>query len=210
LAQNEDILVRKEGALQYLWDQILYIRKSGRPPLEDALTQCGIHDHQPSGIKPRMEDLLKVLLPTFIRHELGEIKSTALDRDLWREIVGTYPGTAIELFARTLKDLLADTHTLGPLAHIIDQRRRAPLAFYIAFQEEFSSRVFPDLKLAYGRFKNSGDWAEMEDCLKQGRESLGDMAGRLTELFTGGVDQADPAVTRQAIQQELVDPLLSN
>ncbi|MBW1802332.1 MAG: hypothetical protein JRJ85_16580 [Deltaproteobacteria bacterium] len=54
----------------------------------------------------------------FIPYELDELKETAFDRETWRDIIANYPHTPIELLARTVKDLLADTNEHGVLQYI--------------------------------------------------------------------------------------------
>ncbi|MBW2517817.1 MAG: hypothetical protein JRE88_13620, partial [Deltaproteobacteria bacterium] len=42
LTQDRQILLRTDSARMYLWDQMVYIKKSGRPALRYALEHCGL------------------------------------------------------------------------------------------------------------------------------------------------------------------------
>ena len=47
LSQDQSILLRTDSARLYLWDQMAYIKKSGRPALQFALEHCGLKKHHP-------------------------------------------------------------------------------------------------------------------------------------------------------------------
>ena len=70
---------------------------------------------------------------TYIYHEVGEMRDTVFSGDLWREVIAEFPRTPVELLARSVKDLLADTNEYGTLNHIIRERKPAALGFYVAF-----------------------------------------------------------------------------
>ena len=92
---------------------------------------------------------------TYIYHELGELQDTNFDRDIWREIVATFPHTPIELLARTIKDFLADTNEYGTLRFIIRERKISSLAFYVAFHDGLIKELFPEIIEAFQEFTHN-------------------------------------------------------
>ncbi|MGB5984836.1 MAG: Sfum_1244 family protein [Desulfobacterales bacterium] len=208
LTQGDTILVRQEAALQYLWDQLFFVPKSGRQPLAAALAGRGLSLDRPEEIQRQLPRLLRIQLPTLIRHELGEVRDGTLDRGTWRKIVSAFPHTPVELFARRLKDLLADTHPQGPLPSIIRQRRRAALSFYVAFLDSFAARIFPGLVPAYQRFQSDSQWPALETCLAEGRGRFKQLADRLQTLFRESEAGKRLDQTQGVIMQEIINPLI--
>ena len=73
-------------------------------------------------------------------------------------MLADYPHTAVELFVRTLKDLLADTHPKGTLAHLIAHRDNAGLGLYMAFGNGITRMLTKGLICAFDAFTTDGDW----------------------------------------------------
>jgi len=119
LTQDGTVVLRMEAAKLYLWDQIIYIKKSGRPALNIALAAAGISSSNPQIIKQHFNEIFNIFKNTYIHHELGEIKEQNFDRTVWRDLVAQFAHTPVELLARAVKDLLADTHEVGALTRMV-------------------------------------------------------------------------------------------
>ena len=207
LSQDGRVLLRKEAARLYLWDWMLYVKKSGRRVLESALNACGIFDLRPIKLRDHLEDILKIHQETFIYHELGEIHDRVFDRTLWRKLVAAFPGTAVELLARSVKDLLADTSPQGPLAHMIAEKNNASAGLYAAFHEGLSLEIFPEVRTAYDAFSASGDWAHIAAAVSAGRSRACAYAAEIIAIFQEGIRKNDLQWAAETIENRLVEPL---
>ncbi|MFH1985480.1 MAG: Sfum_1244 family protein [Pseudomonadota bacterium] len=205
--QDGAVVFRREAARLYLWDQILYIKPSGRPALDVALRRFGLRPGPVAAVTPHLDALMDHLEDLYIYHECGEKLDTVFDDDLWREIIAAFPHSAVELFARTVKDLLADTHPRGPLRRVIENRDAVALGCYVAFFDGLGRALFPELRAAFSMMVGTGGWAHLDDAVDAGRAAAARAARRMSALYLEGKARGDLAWAAARIQEELVCPL---
>jgi hypothetical protein len=208
LTQDDAVVLRIEAAKLYLWDQIIYLKKSGRPALNMALTAAGISSSNPQTIKQHFDEIFNIFKDTYIHHELGEIKERNFDRAVWRGLVSQFAHTPVELLARAVKDLLADTHEIGALTHIIRNRDMAALGFYAAFFDGLGKEIFPQLRDAFNKFSKDLDWSIMEQVLAEGRKRARKLAHDMTAIYLAGKSKEDFRWIAKEIDQAILAPIL--
>jgi len=210
MRQGDQIFARRSCMLFFVWDQILEARPSAREALEFALARYGAGLDEIRRDAARREDLLERIagreLGIWVHHEIGEVLETGFDGELWQEIVSAYANSPVEIFARVLKDVLADTHPEGLLGHIVQNRIESSLGFYIAFQRAISRAVFPEIREAFFRFRQTGDWGPIEEARESGRRNMyrhaADLARLHREAGSSGTDRV-----RVRIITEILEPL---
>jgi hypothetical protein len=201
LSQGETVVLRRESARGFLWDQITYMAPSGQRALAAALEACGIRDRRPSELRQQWDGILEVQEMIHLRHELGEIKGCDFRRELWQEIIAAFPLTRTELLARHVKDLLADTHPIGPLELICQTRSAAGLALYCALTDGLTRRLFAELMPASEAFWLCGDWSGVERAVAAGRAAAQRYAGMILSAYGeakagGGRSQVEAEIER--------------
>jgi len=209
LTQDSTILIRQHIAEVYLWDQMVYINKSGRSALEYALSQMGLGAQDRADWKSNLTELTREVMGIYLHHEMGELASDNLDRELWQEMIGAYPRSSIELFARAIKDILADTGSQGALHYILSERRPASLGFYVAFMEGMHKSLFPEIADAFTDFVKHEDWNLIERAINTGFEKARGLADRMMALFQQGKQMRDLKWAEEALVDQLVKPLTS-
>jgi hypothetical protein len=208
LSQNNGILLRREAARLFLWDKLFYLKKSGRRAVQFALSHCGIHECEPATLRQHLNAILQVQQDTYIFHEIGEMRETVFDRSLWREIIGTFPHTPVELLARAVKDLLADTNEFGSLRRIIRERQAAALGFYVAFFDGLPKELFPEITASFGEFMRTGDWQLVERAVAAGYQTAKHHAEAILDIFRAGKIKADDAWIETEIGSRLLKKLI--
>jgi hypothetical protein len=203
LLQDQSILLRRESGTFFLWDQIFYIKKSGRPALNFALEACGVKDPDPKKLRRKLAALYDVQRDTFIYHEIGEIRDTVFDVDIWRQVISEFPHTPVEILARSIKDLLADTNTHGTLQHIIKKRSPAMLGFYVAFLDGLLKELFPEIRPAFQDFAQSGNWQIIENAVSSGFNTAEHYAREIVRIFLAGKKSSDMQGARLEIENRL-------
>lgn len=210
MRQGKQIVARREPMLFFLWDQILEMRPSAKAALSYALRQYGLDvesmRRSPCKFGPSLKPVAENELDAWIHHEVGEAHEGVFTGHRWHEIVGAYANSPVEVFTRVIKDLLADTNDSGLLAHIVRNRLKSSIAFYVSFLRPFTRAVFPEISLAFRRFTTSGDWGEIERAKELGHSWAESRAVALLELHEAGmrhgVDWA-----RARIISDLIEPL---
>ena len=210
MRQGDQIFARRSCMLFFLWDHILEARPSAREATDFALARYGVDldevRRNPAHFGDLLERIAERELETWVYHEIGEVLETGFDSGHWQELVSTYANTPVEIFARVLKDVLADTHSEGLLGHIVRNRVESSLGFYVAFQRAISRAVFPEIRDAFFQFRQTGDWNLIEAARESGRMNMYRHAAALTRLHreaqASGTDRA-----RVRIISEILKPL---
>jgi hypothetical protein len=204
LSQDDGIILRREAAQLFLWDKIFYIKKSGRPALRFALFHCGMENPANAELQRNLDRILDVQSRTYLYHEIGEREDTVFDRDKWREIVAAYPHTPVELAARAVKDLLADTGEKGPLQYIVDRRDAAALGLFVAFFDGLGKEFFPELFVAFQLFTGSGDWQLIAEAAAAGNRTARQNAETILTVYREGQRQQGPQWAAKEIERRLL------
>jgi hypothetical protein len=130
MAQDGVVFIRKESLRFFLWDQIQELRSSCRSSFRHALRMYDLlQDEQldQQKFKNSLDNIVDAEMDLFIYHEVGEALQTTLDSSTLQTIVSQFPGSLYELVCRSIKDILADTHPEGLLAHLIREQRETSL-----------------------------------------------------------------------------------
>ena len=209
LVQDQAILLRRESGTFYLWDQIFYIKKSGRPALNFALDACGITDPDPKMLQRNLAAIYNVQKETYIFHEIGEIRDTVFDADIWRQVINEFPHTPVELLTRAIKDLLADTNAYGTLQHIIKKRSAAMLGFYVAFLDGLVKALFPEMRAAFSDYAKTSNWQVIEKAVSSGFHTAEYYAQEITRIYLAGKQANDMQRAQVEIENRLLEKVNS-
>ncbi len=204
MSQNDSVFLRQEAANLFLWDQIFYVKKSGRPALDFALEHLGITEKEPTALRQHLPEIFSAVKDIYIYHELGEIQDKTFDRERWREMVAAFPFSPVEFIARALKDLLADTSEYGTLHHIIQERQTAGLAFYVAFIDGLAKEFFPQIGLAFQEFARSDDWHLIEQAVADGYQTAKNHTILILDIYREGVKKNNLKWAETEIQKQIL------
>ncbi|MEN8142774.1 MAG: hypothetical protein ABFQ82_04155, partial [Thermodesulfobacteriota bacterium] len=156
--------------------------------------------------RDRLDEIVDNEIPIFIHHEIGELREESLDSGTLKKLVATYPGSAIELTARALKDILADTHQDGMLSFIINERRAASLGFYLGFLDGMRKVLFPEIIESFKNFPENKDWSLIEDARSACRVKNLSRAAFLQEAVQS-LEWEDIQTVKCRLEQKLLSPL---
>ncbi len=203
-SQDDQVVLRAEAAGMYLWDQMAYISNAGRPALSFALAACcNLPDTDLKGVRKHLKMISTVLQSMYVRHELGELNDQVFDRQTWRQMLADFPHTAVELLARTLKDLLADTDSDGTLHYLVARRAKAGIGFYAAFSGGLVPLLFGDLKTGFDRFMLRQDWHDLEETVFAVRRQVVDYSQEIIAIYNEGCRAQDLPGAQKAIEETL-------
>ena len=202
-SQDNQVVVRQEAARMYLWDQLLYISRSGRPALDFTLQKENIEERRVEALQAFLPRLAEIYIQLLIHHEIGELEEDIFPGDLWRQILAAHPHSAIEYLARTLKDMLADTGPQGLLNHLIAEKDERGLGLCLAFRQGLAAALFPELQTAFQRFCADSNWDHISRARDQGFETARAYALRVCDLFREGRDNQTPEKAAEAILETM-------
>jgi hypothetical protein len=186
MLQDGTIYIRKEPLRFFFWDQIQEINPSCRIAMQQALTCYGLTSQGCSLDRAKLIDIFDTIveqeMDIFVYHEIGESQENQLDSEMLKKIVGAFPATPLELLARALKDILADTHANGLLSHIITREKKSSLGFYISFLDGMRKLLCPEINEAGKRFWENGNWSLVERSRLECRKKNESIAAKLRDL----------------------------
>ncbi len=166
LLQDGIIYIRKEPLRFFFWDQIQEINPSSKVAMQHALACYGLSKDGCSLDREKLIDIFDSIvdqeLEIFIYHEVGESQESPLGSDVLKKIISAFPASALELVARAVKDILADTHPEGLLGHILAREKKSSLNFYVSFLDGMRKLLCPEINEASKQFWENGDWALIE------------------------------------------------
>jgi hypothetical protein len=207
LSQENHVVIRKEAAALFLWNQIFFTRKSAKEPLAFALKIHGLKEEDHERLKRDFHRIAAEELEAYLHHELGEIRESAFDRHVWRDLVATFPHTPIELLARAAKDLLADTNECGTLNYIAREKKEASLAFHVAFLDGVRKELFPEIIAAFKDFVESRDWRPVRDAIAAGYQRGKSVAREMISIYWEGTQKNDTGWVEKQMWKQLLLPL---
>jgi len=211
MLQEGVIYIRKEPMRFFFWDQIQEINGASRIAIQQALAGYGlikdgsILDRQK--LLETFDHIVEEELEIFIYHEVGESQENLLDSNVLKRIIGAYPASALELLARAVKDILADTHPKGLLSHIVAREKKSSLGFYIAFLDGMRKLLCPELNEAGKRFWESGDWSMLRNARQECRDKNEAIASRLQDLCRGLDNGESPDELGDWAEKNILGPL---
>ncbi len=207
VTREDTVILRRDTARRFLWDHIFYAGQGGGASLRYALAQYGLDAGRLDEVAARLDEIVGCELEVMLRHELGEARDGTFERETWQGVIAAFPHTPVELLARAVKDLLADTNEAGTLRYIIDQRLRASLGFYAAFLDGLRKALFPEMARAFSRFQDQDSWEAVEEARLAVRDRAARHAAVITEAFDRRVEGRPLSEVEAEIEQRLLAPM---
>jgi hypothetical protein len=150
--------------------------------LDDAFAQYGFPYQQivDSTFEERLRSMALRYSELILCHEHAEAREQVLD---WQDILQTAGDRKAEHYVRAIQDLVADTSVLGPYNRMIETRDRGALSLHVALAEGFQKVLFPEMRVAYARFLQNGEWELIEAARIAGRERFLRRRARIIDIF---------------------------
>jgi hypothetical protein len=201
LCQGTLIYARRQALAFYLWDRLSDPTQQGNAYLQLALKAYGLplKDllRDPEAYQEQFNAFLAGELEAVIRHEMGEALEPSL-KGAFPAVLQRFPQTRVELWVRTLKDVLADVNDWGRLAYLIGEQCLPSLAVMLAWRPGLYPLLLPELEPAFQDLLATDDWGGMEMARRQALGRLRETAVGLNALLT-----APEAVSTFWLQEEI-------
>lgn len=201
MLQDKAIFARRDVLVLLLWEKFEELGAKKTPTLLAAA--FGAYGIGAESEGPEMEGLLESAaqseLRTYIHHELGEA-SESKKNPLWDEMLSCIVRSRASVFARAVKDTLADASERGMLKHVIEERKAGSLAFYAASLSGYRKLLAPEMAEACRKFLETGDWRLIESARFELYEKTSRIADFLMEIY--GEDK-NPEALAEGIQRQI-------
>lgn len=203
MLQGRKILARRQPLGYFLWEKLFEAKATpAKSLLRSAFEDYGYDfSARPENQRGVMETVIREELDTYLHHEIGEALDEVFPEKEWKKLVTRFPRSKIELLARGIKDLLADTGEKGMLSYIISRRKLGSLGFYASLLHGFRKLLLPDMAQVYRGVKGEMDWGIAEEARREAYEKARTHAATLLEIYAGKKDL-------QGVEDEITRRLL--
>ena len=200
MVQEKQVIVRTEPLRYFLYDHIQELRTSCRSSFRfflnsHGLLVDGVLDQQ--RLKEKIDEIAVTERDLFIYHEIGELLEDSLRSETLGQMIGRFPGSVIEFVSRAVRDVLADTHPRGVLAHLVRERKGSTLGLFVTFVDGLRQELFPELGPAWKGFLENKSWAGLEQARISCRKRTKRLAAKIEEIAENSVGQTDKAVQKK-------------
>jgi hypothetical protein len=184
--QDRTIIVRADTIRLLLWQRFDEMKcNKSKEALLYAFSNYGIYQEEtPSeAIDERIRGIARSEAETYVYHEVGEAVEGEKIGKTWKLLLHELSDGRAGIFARGLKDILADTSEKGMLKYIIGQEKKGSMGFYLVFLGGMRKIIFPEIISAFKAFSRTGDWSIIDQAREAGYSRAGKYTNRLLELF---------------------------
>ena len=206
MLQGNTIFARRDALTTILWDKFEEIRlKKYKGALAYAFSQYDIlpGDDVNESLYTRIAKIAEKETGTYIRHEIGEAYEGACLGEPWREMLSGPITMRVELFVRSIKDVLSDTSEKGMLKYIIEQGRKGSLGFYLASMGGFRTMIFPEIQELFPDFVEREDWRAVEKARETGYRKARDLASAVLDIFLNRGEMAAAVIEQEFLEKML-------
>ncbi len=198
------IILRLSPLRFLLWGKIQEIEHLEREATKAALTYYGWKQDQPP--EGQLERLVRAEIEAVLFHEIGEGRDRTLPFKFWTGLLRLFPHSRLEIYLRSLKDLLGDTHPAGPLRHIVQDRKAGSWAFYVSNLKGMARLIVPEMIEAFYSFQKDPNWGRIEETRRKTRRRLVAQGNRIRAL-AADLLPGHPENFQQAFEEEFMKPL---
>ena len=209
MLQGNTIFARREALATILWEKHEEIRhKKYRGALVYAFSQYGIDPQAETNesLYSRIVQIAEEEIGAYVRHEIGEAHEGARLGGEWKEMLSGPLTRRVELFVRSIKDVLSDMSDRGMVKYIIDQERKGSLGFYLSSTGGFRSMICPEIQTLFSDFSEKEDWQLVEKARRKGYEKAGGLASSVLDMHRMLGDGAGEVVEKDLLDKMLQRP----
>ena len=206
MLQGNTIIARVDLTLLLLWGRFVELGyKKTNCNLAYAFSKYGVTCKEVPSEETIMKfsDIAYSEAETYVYHEIGEAYEGRRLGDDWKTFLTCLQRSKAEIFARSVKDVLADTSGNGMLNYIIENRKEGSLGFYNVFLSGFRKIIFPEMPEAFRIFVETGDWKHIEEARKAGYRKSGEYAEQLLSVYQNS--KAQPELISKQIEEEIMN-----
>jgi hypothetical protein len=182
MLQDTSILLRLEPLSMLLMSRFSSFNPRKATALDDAFTQYGFYYQQimDSTFDERLKNMALRYSEVILYHERAEAREQVPE---WKDLLRTAGDRKAEHYVRAIQDLIADTSDHGPYQRMIETSDRGALSLHLALTEGFQKALFPEMKAAYVRFLQNGDWELIKAARIAGRKRFLLQRSKIIDIF---------------------------
>ncbi len=183
------VYVRLESLQRLLWERAeAWERKRADGALASALNAHGFADDPDAALR----SMAAAEVETLILHELGEHRAGRMLGPDWEQMLEGFRRRRAELFARAVRDHLADCTTTLPT--LVDRDAESSLHFWFSGFDGVRRELFPRLAAAYEAWRGGDGGRALRGAINAGADHWAAVCAQILALHRSHGAGAEAAV----------------
>ena len=154
---GNNIFIRKESIRRMLWEKL---QEWQWHKIENAMSRAFSFYDFKGDLAKALDRMTEVELTSIILHEQGEIQTTKILGEDWKDLLMSISSSRLELMLRGIKDYYADSVSTIPV--LLQEEKFASIHFYAANLSAMRKELCPSFLLAYQQWCDTGKINELE------------------------------------------------
>jgi hypothetical protein len=194
------IVLRRESLARWCWEkyEAFTLRPTTGTPFHAVVQAYGL-DRDFAAALPRCVD---EQAETMVLHELGEHRAGRWLGPAWGDMRLALPTRRADLYARAVRDLLADL--AGTLPALLEQGTAASIHFWFASFDGVRELLFPSLRGAYRGWVGGDGGLALRQACAQGHAHFARLAQDVLSMHAQGGEQAGAAIEHRLTSSDAV------
>jgi hypothetical protein len=201
-AEAGAVVLRRESLARWCWEKFeaFTLRRTAGSALHAMVDAYRFDD----GFEAALPRWLEEQSETMLLHEIGEHRAGRSLGPAWTAMRQALPTRRGELYARAVRDHLADFGVTLPT--LIDRGAPGPIHFWFANFEGVREALFPSLKQAYAAWRGGDGGQALRRACDRGAVHFERLARGALELHEAGGDSAGAAIELAFTAQTAICP----
>ena len=199
---QEAIVIRRESLARWCWERFeaFTLRRTPGSAFHAVVEAYGLDQDFESALPRWLEEQTE----TVLLHELGEHRAGQWLGANWSALRMSLPTRRAELYARAVRDHLADLDVTLPT--LLERNANASIHFWFASYDGVRELLFPSLMAAYQAWRGGDNGLALRRAIVRGSAHFRRLAQRVIEVHTRGTSHAGPLIEGILTSPEAVCP----
>lgn len=199
---RDAIVIRRESLARWCWERFeaFSLRRTPGSAFHAVVEAYGL-DRDFDAALPRW---LEEQAESVLLHELGEHRAGQWLGPSWSALRMSLPTRRGELYARAVRDHLADLEVTLPT--LLDRDAEPSIHFWFASYDGVRELLFPSLMLAYESWRGGDKGLALRNAIVKGKTHFRRLAQRVIEAHSRDANHAGPIIEAVLTGPEAVCP----
>jgi hypothetical protein len=194
------IVLRRESLARWCWEKFEAFTLHRRPgsPFHEVVEAYGFERDFDAALARCVDEQAE----TLVLHELGEHRAGLWLEPGWAEMRLALPSRRAELYARAVRDQLADLSVTLPA--LLERGAAASIHFWFANYEGVRAELYPSLQTAYEAWRHGDGGRTLRQAIEQGAMHFTRLTRQTLDLHNDDAAGAGPAIEQMLTAPEAV------
>jgi len=181
---GKTIFIRKQSVRRMLWEKAQEWRWH---KIENAMSRAFSYYPFADDAELALDQMTETELQSILLHEQGEIETTRLLGDEWKQLLSSIDNRRLELMLRSIKDLYADACVTLP--HLLKSDNAASLHFFAGNMTALRKDLCPSFSQHYEAWRDTQDLSGLQGWVQRSQQHWKSLIDRIMNMQDADAQQ---------------------